>query len=103
MGADAEPTLQARTIVNGDVQPTGDEGGTTANTAPTLRKPGEVLDTPQAAPGMGKVNIPVDKPDPAHVPPQQPQQQTPASPQAQPSSTPDNSSAPKLVTDSSRM
>src|SRR6185437_6667436 len=105
MGVEAEPTLQARTIVNGDVQPTGEEGGTRAATAPTLRKPGEVLDTPAGVPGMGKVKIPVDQQPSAQQPSTQPQQQQvpAASPQSQPSSTPDNSSAPKLVTDTSRM
>jgi hypothetical protein len=99
MGAEAEPTLQARTIVNGDVQATADGDGRASN-APTLRKPGEVLDTPQTGPGMGKVKMPTDQQPPAQQPSTQPQQQTP---QSQPSSTPDNSSAPKLVTDSSQM
>jgi hypothetical protein len=98
MGAEVEPTLQARTIVNGDVQASQDGDGR-ANSAPTLRKPGEVLDMPGAVPGMGKVKIPTDS-----QPSTQPQQQIPAtSPQSQPASTPDNSSAPKLVTDVSRM
>ena len=104
MGGDAEPTLQARTIVNGDVQATEDGDGR-ANAAPTLRRPGEVLDTPQSGPGMGKVKMPTDQPNPAQVPSQQPPG---TSPQSQPASTPDkstpdNSSVPKLVTDSSRM
>jgi hypothetical protein len=108
MGADSEPTLQARTIVNGDVQATEDGDGR-ASSAPTLRRPGEVLDTPQAGPGMGKVKLPTDQ-QPNQQPSTQPQQQPPAaSPQQpagspqQPASTPDNNSAPKLVTDSSRM
>ena len=102
MGAEVEPTLQARTIVNGDVQPTGEEGGTRAATAPTLRRPGEVLDTPQAGPGMGKVKVPIDQQPPAQQPQQQ--QQAPAtSPQSQPSPMPDSSSAPKLATEPSRM
>ena len=95
MGEAAEPTLQARTIVNGDVQATAD-GDQRANAAPTLRMPGEVLD-PQAAPGMGKVKVPTDQQPSAGKPSAQPQPQSP------PSSTTDNSSAPKLVTDSSRM
>ena len=108
MGGQAEPTLQARTIVNGDVQATGEEGGTTAATAPTLRKPGEVLDTPGGVPGMGKVKMPTDSQPDQQQPGQQPstpqQQQAPGTtPQSQPSATPDNSSTPKLVTDSSRM
>lgn len=103
IGGEAEPTLQARTIVNGDVQPTGEEGGTQAATAPTLRRPGEVLDTPGNVPGMGKVKIPTDQQQPAQQPSTQPQQQSPGgSPQSQPT-TPDNSSAPKLTTDTSRM
>ena len=103
MGVDAGPTLQARTIVNGDVQ-AAEDGDGRANAAPTLRRPGEVLDTPQVGPGMGKVKMPTDQQNPAQVPSQQPQQQAPpASPQSQPSPTPANPSTPKLVTDSSRM
>lgn len=108
IGGEVEPTLQARTIVNGDVQPTADGDGR-ANNAPTLRRPGEILDTPQAGPGMGKVKMPTDQ-QPAQQPAQQPTQDPSAQPQQnpstssqQPSSTPDNSSAPKLVTDTSRM
>jgi hypothetical protein len=60
IGGEPEPTLQARTIANGDPQPAaGDDRGTA--TAPTLRKPGEVLGG-GAAPGMGKVDIPADTP-----------------------------------------
>ena len=104
MGGDAEPTLQARTIVNGDVQPSEDGESRAATSAPTLRKPGEVLDTPQAGPGMGKVRIPTDQ-QPAQQPSTQPQQpQTPAaSPQPPQQSTPDNSSAPKLASEPSRL
>ena len=101
MGAEVEPTLQARTIVNGDVQPTGEEGGTRAATAPTLRRPGEVLDTPGDVPGMGKVKIPTDQQQPAQG--SRNSRPQPASPQSQPSSTPDNSSAPKLASEPSRM
>jgi len=100
MGADSEPTLQARTIVNGDVQVTEDGDGR-ASAAPTLRRPGEVLDTPQAAPGMGKVKLPTDPPD--QQPSTQPQHQPPAASPQQPPSTPDNNSAPKLMSDSPRM
>jgi hypothetical protein len=103
MGVESEPTLQARTIVNGDVQATADGDGR-ASAAPTLRRPGEVLDTPQAGPGMGKVKMPTDQQPSDQQPSTQPQQQTPAtSPQSQPSSPPDNSSAPRLVTETSRM
>ena len=112
IGGETEPTLQARTIVNGDVQPpsNSEEGGDkTAAPAPTLRKPGEVLDTPQGVPGMGKVKMPPSQQPPSQQPPaQQPstqpqQQQAPAAPpQAQPSSTPDNPSAPKLVSETPR-
>ena len=35
------------------------------NAAPTLRRPGEVLDTPQVGPGMGKVKMPTDQQHPA--------------------------------------
>ena len=98
MGGESEPTLQARTIVNGDVQPSADGDGR-ASAAPTLRKPGEVLDTPQAGPGMGKVKMPTDQqPDQ-----QQPSTQQAPAPQSQPASAPDSSTAPKLVTDSSQM
>ena len=98
MGTTGEPTLQARTIVNGDVQATEDGDGR-ASSAPTLRRPGEVLDTPQAGPGMGKVKMPTDQ-----QPAQQPSAQQPnAQPQqSQPSTTPDNPPAPKLATDSSQ-
>jgi hypothetical protein len=107
MGAESEPTLQARTIVNGDVQASAD-GDQRANSAPTLRKPGEVLDAPGVVPGMGKVKIPTD-PQPAQQPAQGPstqpqQQQTPgASPQSQPASAPDSSPTPKLVKEASRL
>jgi hypothetical protein len=75
IGGEPEPTLQARTILNGDVQPTpdGDHGSAPA---PTLRRPGEVLDTQQTVPGMGKVKMPANQPPPDH-PPQPPTQQTP--------------------------
>ena len=53
-----QPALLARTIANGDAQPSpdGDHGSTRP---PTLRLPGEASDTPATS---GKVNIPVDKP-----------------------------------------
>ena len=75
IGGEPEPTLQARTIVNGDVQPTVD-GDRNGAAAPTLRRPGEVLDTQENVPGMGKVKMPTDQ-----KPAQQPSQQTPAQPQ----------------------
>jgi len=55
-----EPVLQARTILNGDLQrvPGGDLG---SRRPPTLAKPGEVLDTESAT--MGKVLVPGSKPD----------------------------------------
>ncbi len=62
MGNEAEPVLQARTIANGDAQ--RDEEGV-QHTAPTLRKPGEVM---EGAPGLGKVNLPADTP--SHAPKQ---------------------------------
>ncbi|HEV2576784.1 MAG TPA: hypothetical protein VGU25_06205 [Acidobacteriaceae bacterium] len=85
IGGEPEPTLQARTIVNGDPQITAD-GDRNGAAAPTLRKPGEVLDTAQNVPGMGKVKMPVDQ-----APAQTPSQQTSAQPaqtSAQPQSTP---------------
>ena len=100
IGGQPEPTLQARTIVNGDVQASEDGDGR-ASAAPTLRKPGEVLDGPGNVPGMGKVKMPTDQ-----KPAQQPStQQAPGAPvQTPPSTTPaqDSSTAPKLVTDSSQ-
>jgi hypothetical protein len=101
MGADTEPTLQARTIVNGDVQASADGESRAATSAPTLRRPGEVLDTPQVGPGMGKVKIPTDQQGQQGQPGSQPQQQTPATSPQQ--STPDNPSAPKLASEPSRM
>jgi hypothetical protein len=85
------------------VQATADGDGR-ASAAPTLRKPGEVLDTTQVGPGMGKVKMPTDQQPTVQQPAGQPQQQQPTatSPQPQPGSTPDSSSAPKLVTDSSQ-
>ena len=64
LGGTAEPTLQARTIANGDAQPTA-EGERSKATAPTLRRPGEVLDqSTGTVPGMGKVKLPDDPPKP---------------------------------------
>lgn len=91
IGGESEPTLQARTIMNGDVQATED-GDQRANAAPTLRRPGEVLDTQETAPGMGKVKMPTDqKPDqkPGAQPQQNPGTTQPAQPQ--PASGPDAS------------
>ncbi|HEY4010046.1 MAG TPA: DUF2845 domain-containing protein [Acidobacteriaceae bacterium] len=80
IGGEPEPTLQARTIVNGDVQPTA-EGDRNGAAAPTLRRPGEVLDGPGNVPGMGKVKMPAGEP-----PQEQPTaQQTPGQAPAQPS------------------
>ena len=56
-GGEQGPTLEARTIVNGDVQPNaGDRNNTPA---PTLRRPGDTADT-ITTPGMGKVVVPKD-------------------------------------------
>lgn len=86
IGGVPEPTLQARTILNGDSQVTA-EGDRNGAAAPTLRRPGEVLeDGPTAVPGMGKVKMPKDT-SPAQTPPAQPHQ-APAQPQ---SATPDAS------------
>ncbi len=57
VGTPAGPTLEARTLVNGDVH-AGPESGGQAK-APTLRKPGEAAET-AGAPGLGKVVIPKD-------------------------------------------
>ena len=64
-GTPQEPTLQTRTIANGDAPPAveGDRG---KQQAPTLRRPGEVLDqSTGTTPGMGKVKLPDDPPKPA--------------------------------------
>lgn len=58
----AEPTLEARTILNGD-QPLN-AGEEQARIPPSLRKPGEKTDVPG---GSGKVKLPQDSPDPADV------------------------------------
>ena len=59
----------------------------------------------QSVPGMGKVKMPADQQPPAQQPSTQPQQQqAPAASAAVATvaASPDNSSAPKLVTDMSR-
>ena len=95
IGGPPEPTLEARTIVNGDVQPTA-EGDHNGAPAPTLRKPGEVLDGPANVPGLGKVKMPAD---------QQPQQsptaqQSPSTrPQQSPTAQPQTQSPPTLGSD----
>ncbi len=58
IGAAQAPTLEARTIINGD-QHGSEVGGATAP-APTLRRPGDTQDT-IASPGMGKVVVPKDQ------------------------------------------
>ncbi|MES2392189.1 MAG: hypothetical protein V4555_11150 [Acidobacteriota bacterium] len=57
-----DPTLHTRTIANGDV-PVG--GDTDHRAAPTLRKPGEVLETPNT---VGRVNIPASSLPPGATP-----------------------------------
>lgn len=57
LGDASVPTLEARTIVNGDTH-AGTEGAAQA-TAPTLRKPGEA-NSEGAVPGMGRVTLPKD-------------------------------------------
>jgi Protein of unknown function (DUF2845) len=101
IGGPPEPALEARTIANGDPQPIAD-GDNGQRQAPTLRKPGEVLDGPGNVPGMGKVKMPTD---------QQPQQspttsQSPAAPQSttqqptQTSTTPSTDTPKQQLTDS---
>jgi hypothetical protein len=95
IGGPPEPTLEARTIANGDVQPTA-EGDHNGAAAPTLRKPGEVLDqeTPgYSVPGMGKVKLPPNQqPSPtAQQPPTaqpQPAAQPPSATQPPPAAQP---------------
>jgi hypothetical protein len=71
IGGPPEPTLEARTIANGDPQPgAGDDRGNAP--APTLRKPGEVLKGTIS--GVGKVKMPADTPqttEPNSPPPKQ--------------------------------
>jgi hypothetical protein len=62
--AEEDPTLRTRTIANGDQTAVAVDGKRTTP-PPTLRKPGEVLDSP---PTMGKVNIPAStQPPPKQV------------------------------------
>ncbi len=56
LGAERDPTLTARTIVNGD-QHRGGENAQAA--APTLRRPGEAEGS-AGTPGLGKVTVPKD-------------------------------------------
>lgn len=77
IGGEPEPTLQARTIVNGDTQVSAD-GDRNGAAAPTLRRPGEVLDAPGNVPGMGKVKMPPKDQTPAQQPQQSPAQPQPA-------------------------
>lgn len=60
IGEGQTPTLEARTIVNGDVQQ-DKESGKPGAPAPTLRRPGDAEET-ISAPGMGKVVVPIDAP-----------------------------------------
>lgn len=57
LGAQSSPTLETRTLVNGDVHAGRD--ATAQGTAPTLRKPGDP-DEGVAGAGMGKVTVPKD-------------------------------------------
>jgi hypothetical protein len=102
IGGEPEPTLQARTIVNGDPQVTA-EGDRNGAAAPTLRKPGEVLDSAQNVPGMGKVKMPVDQ-TPAQQTPAQPQQTSahPAQTSGQPQSGAPAQPAPASTADPSK-
>lgn len=72
IGGPEEPALLARNINNGDDPNPGGENGT--RKAPTLAKPGEVLNTPSR---VGRVNMPDDTP-PKPIPP--PPGTTPDSP-----------------------
>lgn len=60
IGVERGPTLQARTIVNGD-QHKGADAGSNAAPPPTLRRPGDP-DDPTTTQGMGKVVIPKNEP-----------------------------------------
>jgi len=59
LGEEQAPTLEARTISNGDVQPGQEQ--TRNGKPPTLRRPGETTDTPNS---VGRVNLPPDSPPP---------------------------------------
>ncbi len=59
LGEEQRPVLEARTIVNGDAQPNSEAAGQTTVRAPTLRLPGEPVDT-TGTPGLGKVVVPKD-------------------------------------------
>ncbi len=71
VGADHTPTLETRTILNGDTH-RAEETGAAAGAAPTLRRPGE-REEQTAAPGLGKVVVPKDTstgaPKPTVTPP----------------------------------
>ena len=67
LGTEAAPTLEARTVMNGDVQPEAEQ--TRNGKPPTLRRPGEKIDAPNS---VGRVNLPADPP-----PPPSTKQQTP--------------------------
>ena len=72
VGGEHAPTLEARTIVNGDTHRTEDTGAA-AGPAPTLRRPGEPEEQ-TTAPGLGKVVVPKDdagSPRPTVAPPPQ--------------------------------
>ncbi len=58
VGGEHTPTLEARTIVNGDAHPTA-ETGAAPGPAPTLRRPGEPEEQ-TGVPGLGKVVVPKD-------------------------------------------
>lgn len=73
IGGPPEPSLETRTIANGDVQTTAD-GDRNGAPPPTLRRPGEVLDGPGNVPGMGKVKMPTDQQQPQSPTAQQPTQ-----------------------------
>ncbi len=66
LGVPAQPTLEARTIVNGDAHTSGVEGSA-QGAAPTLRKPGEASEQ-AGTPGLGKVVVPKDSPAPVRPP-----------------------------------
>lgn len=66
IGAAAAPALLARNIQNGDTDQPSPDGDHPTRQAPTLRKPGEVLETPSR---VGRVNMPDDPPKPIPPPP----------------------------------
>lgn len=72
VGGASGPTLQARTIVNGDQHPAADGSAPAGGPPPTLRRPGDPDEGVAAGTGLGKVNVPKDSSPRASQPVAQP-------------------------------